>query len=117
MRQRELHLYDPETGESRRLAPDLDRGLGDVVEPGVAWDDAEEGVRFLGPDAGHYRVRRVVPGGAESEDGGESGDGDGVTVRVSEGTVSAFDVREGVAFVRSEADHPGDVFSTTDAGT
>jgi dipeptidyl aminopeptidase/acylaminoacyl peptidase len=40
-----------------------------------------------------------------------------VTVRVSEGTVSAFDVREGVAFVRSEADHPGDVFSTTDAGT
>jgi dipeptidyl aminopeptidase/acylaminoacyl peptidase len=109
MRQRELHLYDPEAGESRRLAPDLDRGLGNVVEPGVSWDDAEEAVHFLGPDEGHYRVRRVVPGA--------DGEEDDVSVRVPEGTVSAFDVRDGVVFVRSEADHPGDLFSTTDAET
>jgi dipeptidyl aminopeptidase/acylaminoacyl peptidase len=112
MRQRELHLYDPDPGESRRLAPDLDRGLGNVVEPGVAWDATEEAVHFLGPDEGHYRVRRVVPGDGEGEE-----TGDDVSVRVPEGTVSAFDVREGVAFVRSEADHPGDVFYTTDAET
>jgi dipeptidyl aminopeptidase/acylaminoacyl peptidase len=112
MRQRELHLYDPEADESRRLAPDLDRGLGNVVEPGVAWDEAEEAVHFLGPDEGHYRIRRVVPG-----DGGGGEVGDDVSVRVPEGTVSAFDVREGVAFVRSESDHPGDVFFTTDGET
>ena len=109
MRQRELHLYDPDADESRRLAPDLDRGLANAADPGVAWDDAGAAVHYLGPDEGHYRVRRVVPGAEGSEDE--------VAVAVPEGTVSAFDAREGVAFVRSEADHPGDLFFTTDGET
>ena len=94
--QTDLMCYDPGGGETV-LTTDLDR----TVDPAsVTWDANEASVLFVTPDEGDFVVRRV------------RSDGEGaIEAVVTEGHVtSATSGDERVAFVRSEWDHPGDVF-------
>ncbi|USZ66849.1 S9 family peptidase [Halorussus salilacus] len=101
LRQTELKVLDRETGEVTTPTASLDRTVGGGMEP--QWGPDEEALYFATPDEGDVAVWRA-PGDA-------SADPERV---VAEGTVSGASVGEdAVAFVRSEWDHPGDVFVST----
>ena len=108
LRQTELKVLDRETGAVTTPTASLDRTLGLAVAPqwGIVqpqWGPDEEDLFFVTPDEGTDTLWRA-PGDA-------SGDPEAV---VAEGTVYGASVgADAVAFVRSEWDHPGDVFATT----
>ncbi|SFL38881.1 Dipeptidyl aminopeptidase/acylaminoacyl peptidase [Halogranum rubrum] len=105
MRQTDLELYDCETGESTLLTTDLDRTVD--LDVGFSWDPDEERVFFATPDEGHVVVRSVAGDGSESP-----------VNATTTGHTTGFSVaEENVAVVRSEWDHPGDVFLTTREGS
>ncbi|WP_254546128.1 S9 family peptidase [Halomarina pelagica] len=102
MRGTDVEVFDRATGEAVTVTSALDR----TVEPtSIRWDGEGERLYFLTPDEGRVVLRRAAPEeGADPE------------VVVGEGELVGASARAGrVAFVRSDWDHPGDVFSL-DAG-
>ncbi|WP_254536106.1 S9 family peptidase [Halomarina litorea] len=93
MRQTDLVALDRGTGDETVLTADLDRT---VVPGGFRWDGRS--LYFLTPDEGEVVLRRAgLDASPERVVGG--------------GELSGLSVRESrVAFIRSEWDHPGDVF-------
>ncbi|WP_135807158.1 alpha/beta hydrolase family protein [Halorussus marinus] len=104
LRQTELKVIDRETGTVTTPTEDLDRTLSADVS--VQWGPDESELYFSTPDEGDVAVWRA-PGDASAAPERVVADG-----HVSGGSVGA----DAVAFVRSEWDHPGDVFVTTRAG-
>ena len=104
LRQTEIEVLDRETGEVTTLTETLDRTLSMAVSP--QWGPSEELLYFSTPDEGEYAVWRA-PGDAGSDPERVVGDGE-----VEAATVGA----DKIAFVRSEWDHPGDVFVSTLGG-
>ncbi|MFC4551815.1 MULTISPECIES: alpha/beta hydrolase family protein [Halorussus] len=108
LRQTGIEVLDRETGEVTTPTAVLDRTLAVSVSPpwGTVppqWGPNEEDLFFVTPDEGTYTLWRA-PGDA-------SADPESV---VDEGGVYGMSVGESAAaFVRSEWDHPGDVFATT----
>jgi len=105
LKQTEVQVIDTESGELTAPMADLDRTLGHGTAP--QWGPKEETLYFTTPDegavslwAGHWEA--TEPERVLREDGASI---DGVDV----GT----DI---VAVVKSEWDHPGDVFVTTPRG-
>ncbi|NHN60605.1 MULTISPECIES: S9 family peptidase [Halorussus] len=104
LRQTEIKVLDPETGDVTTPTEPLNRTLS--VDMSVQWGPNEEDVYFLTPDEGEVAVWRA-PGDA-------SADPERV---VADGTVEDAGVGpDKLAFVRSEWDHPGDVFVSTLGG-
>ncbi|MFC5971834.1 prolyl oligopeptidase family serine peptidase [Halomarina salina] len=96
MRQTDLEVFDHETGETVTPTASLDRT---VAPAGFEFDDGL--LYFLTPDEGNAVLRRAAP-----EDDADC------EIVVGEGELTGASVRDGrVAFVRSEWDHRGDVFS------
>ncbi len=104
LRQTEIEVLDRETGEVTRPTESLDRTLAMAVSP--QWGPNNESLYFATPDEGEYAIWRV-PGDAGSDPERVVGDGE-----VEAATVGA----DKIAFVRSEWDHPGDVFVSTPGG-
>ncbi|MFB6136185.1 MAG: prolyl oligopeptidase family serine peptidase, partial [Halobacteriaceae archaeon] len=103
LRQTEVRVHDPETGDVRTLTDRLDRTVGS----GPQWGDDGERVYFTTPDEGSVVLRRVA----------DDADADPEVTLGGEREVEGFDVgRDAVAFVQSEWDHPGDVFAATPGG-
>lgn len=100
MRQTDIEVYDRETGDIVTPTARLDR----TVEPAsIQWDGNE--LYFLTPDEGRVVLRRVAAEHAIPE-------------IVDSGELTGASVRDGVvAFVRSEWDHPCDVFTRVDGET
>jgi len=104
LRQTELEVTDRETGDVTTPTASLDRTLS--MDVPIQWGPDETELYFSTPDEGDVAVWRA-PGDA-------SADPERV---VSDGHVAGGSVGEdAVAFVRSEWDHPGDVFATTRGG-
>jgi dipeptidyl aminopeptidase/acylaminoacyl peptidase len=100
IRQDAVHVYDPETDETRDATAGIDRTV-----QAFAWGPDEEAVYVSTPDEGAVTLWRTP------------WDGDGSTVVVRDGHLSAFHVTDaGVGFVQSEWDHPGDVFFASPDG-
>ncbi|UPV75647.1 S9 family peptidase [Halorussus limi] len=104
LRQTEIEVLDRETGEVTTPTEGLDRTLSTAMAP--QWGPDEENLYFLTPDEGDYAVWRA-PGDAEADPRRVVGDGE-----IEDATVGP----DKVAFVRSEWDHPGDVFVSTLGG-
>ena len=101
----ELEVVDAETGEVLRPTAGLDRTLGYSGAP--QWGPNEELLYFNTPDEGAGTLWRVHY---------EETDPDPV-IREEWASLDGFHVGEDlVAFVRSEWDHPGDVFVSTRGG-
>ncbi|WP_101298064.1 S9 family peptidase [Halegenticoccus soli] len=104
MRQTDVEVYDRGTGETTVVTADLDRTVD--YGAGLAWGPTGDDVYFVTPDEGEVVVRRAAA------------DGSGVSVVAGDGHATGFDVvtdpdgsgGAAVAFVKSEWDHPGDVF-------
>ncbi|WP_129114086.1 S9 family peptidase [Halegenticoccus tardaugens] len=101
MRQTDVEVYDRRTDETTVLTADLDRTV--EYAAGLRWDSECEHLYFLTPDEGDVVVRRAAA------------DGSGVSTATVGGHATGFDVAsdgggETVALVKSEWDHPGDVF-------
>ncbi|WP_323674352.1 S9 family peptidase [Halorubellus sp. PRR65] len=112
LRQADVHLYDPDTGDVRVPTADLDRTIeGDAP---LQFGPGDESVYVLTPETGSVVVRRVpvAPAGADAPPDAAP------TVVVGEDAhCSGFDASADVlAFAASEWDHPGDVFAATPRG-
>ena len=93
LRQTELELYDPATAKTTRPTESFDRTV--ALDGGLSWADGC--VHFLAPDEGAYTICRA--------------NADGIEQLVTKGHTSGVTASEdGVAFVRSDWDHWGDVF-------
>ena len=105
LQQTELKVLDAETGEVAHPTANLDRTLGYAAAP--QWGPDEETLFFTTPDEGATALWRV------------DWDGDEPT-RVLRDDWSSIDAAhigdDLVAFVRSEWDHPGDLFVSTLGG-
>ncbi|ELY55053.1 S9 family peptidase [Natronolimnohabitans innermongolicus] len=105
LRQTEIRVLEPETGEVRTPTEPLDRTIGGRCQ--FRWAPDGETIYFTTPDEGS-RVCWTVPADASAEPTRIYGEG---------GTIAEFDVGENaVAYVESEWDHPGDVVVTTRGG-
>ncbi|MFC4450611.1 alpha/beta hydrolase family protein [Halorussus aquaticus] len=104
LRQTEIEVLDRETGEVTTPTESLDRTL--AIGMAVQWGPDEEDLYFLTPDEGDYAVWRT-PADASADPERVVGGG-----HVEDATVG----EDKVAFVRSEWDHPGDVFVSTLGG-
>ncbi|WP_276279983.1 S9 family peptidase [Halorussus caseinilyticus] len=104
LRQTEIEVLDPETGEVTTPTESLDRTLS--MSMPVQWGPNDENIYFLTPDEGEFAVWRA-PGDASSDPERVVGDGEVGSATVGE---------DKIAFVRSEWDHPGDVFVSTLGG-
>lgn len=112
LKQTELKVFDTESGETTATpTATLDRTLALSVVAhwgGVTpeWGADQEDLFFVTPDEGAETLWRV-PGDASSDP----------EAVVDDGTVYGFSVgKNAVALVRSEWDHPGDVFVSTPRG-
>ncbi|MFC6952272.1 S9 family peptidase [Halorubellus litoreus] len=112
LRQADVHVYDPETGDVRVPTAGLDRTV--AGDGPVQFGPGDESVYVLTPDAGSVVVRRVpvAPAGAS-----EPPEEDAAVVVGEDAHCSGFDASADVlAFTASEWDHPGDVFAATPRG-
>ncbi|WP_227133882.1 S9 family peptidase [Halorubellus salinus] len=112
LRQADVHVYDPETGDVRVPTAGMDRTV--AGDGPVQFGPGDESVYVLTPETGSVVVRRVpvAPAGADAPPDED------VTVVVGEDAhCSGFDASADVlAFTASEWDHPGDVFAATPRG-
>ncbi|WP_135823523.1 S9 family peptidase [Halorussus ruber] len=104
LRQTEIEVLDRETGEVTTPTESLDRTLS--VDIPFQWGPDEENLYFVTPDEGEYAVWRA-PGDASTDPERVVGDGKVEDMSVGD---------DAIAFVRSEWDHPGDVFVSTLGG-
>ncbi|MFT4890020.1 MAG: dipeptidyl aminopeptidase/acylaminoacyl peptidase [Halobacteriales archaeon] len=101
----EVKVYDRETGEVSHPTADLDRTLG--LDASVQWGPDEELLYFATPDEGASALWEVAWDETEPDR----------VIREDWSSIDGADVGEdAVAFVRSEWDHPGDVFVATRGG-
>ncbi|WP_435319794.1 prolyl oligopeptidase family serine peptidase [Haloarchaeobius sp. TZWSO28] len=108
LRQTEVRVFDPETGETHTPTAGLDRTM--AYDADICWGADEERLYFPTPEAGSVVLRRVTWNEGESAD-------DTTIVAGSGMHLTDFDVgRDVAAFVASEWDHPGDVFLSTPGG-
>ena len=105
LRGTDMRVYDRDAGATHTLTEDIDR----MATGPLRWGPDGEEVYFLTPDEGQVAIRAAaVDRVAEDEES--------VRTIVRDGETTGFDVGSGLAFVRSEWDHPGEVF-VTDSGT
>ncbi|WP_137284147.1 S9 family peptidase [Halorussus salinisoli] len=104
LRQTEIEVLDRETGEVTTPTESLDRTLD--MSMSVQWGPSDENLYFLTPDEGEFSVWRA-PADASTDPERVVGAG-----TVEDATVG----EDKIAFVRSEWDHPGDVFVSTPGG-
>jgi len=105
LRQTELHVYDRRDGQLHEPTAGLDRTLGFEAAP--QWGPDDEQLYFATPDEGAGALWRVDWDGDDPER----------VVREDGASLDAAHVGEDlVAFVRSDWDHPGDVFVATRGG-
>ncbi|MFQ3295142.1 MAG: dipeptidyl aminopeptidase/acylaminoacyl peptidase [Natrialbaceae archaeon] len=101
----EVKVYNRETGDVTHPTADLDRTLG--LHGSVQWGPDEELLYFATPDEGATALWEVA---------WDDTDPDRV-LREDWSSIDGADVGDdAVAFVRSEWDHPGDVFVATRGG-
>ena len=103
MRQPNVCVFDPETGEGTVVTADLDRPLDRTQS--MSWDRGA--LYFLTPDEGHVAVRRA------------DFDSNGVTLDVllATGESTGLDAAGGtVAVPRATAEHPADMFALGNGG-
>jgi len=102
--QTELHVVDPETGDVAEMTADLDRTLGYQSSP--QWGPEGKRLYFSTPDEGAVALWSVVyDSGAETQPDPER------VLRADGASIDAAHAGpDRIAFVRSEWDHPGDLF-------
>ena len=100
LQQGEVRVYDHGADETHEATATIDRTAG-----AFQWGPKDETIYVATPDEGAVALRRVPWEGGEAD------------VILRDGHLDGFDVGEdAVAFVRSEWDHPGDVFAATKGG-
>jgi dipeptidyl aminopeptidase/acylaminoacyl peptidase len=105
LRQVELNVLDAETGDVFRPTADLDRTLGYAAAP--QWGPDEQRLFFTTPDEGAVSLWRVDYEDTDPER----------VLREDWSSLDAAHIGEDlVAVVRSEWDHPGDLFVSTLGG-
>ena len=105
LRQTELHVFDVDTERVTRPTADLDRTLGLSAAP--QWGPDEERLYFTTPDEGAVSLWRVGWSDSEPER----------VLREAGTSIDGVDIGSDiVALIKSEWDHPGDVFATTHGG-
>ncbi|PSP78787.1 S9 family peptidase [Halobacteriales archaeon QS_1_68_20] len=105
LRPTELKVLDADTGDVTHPTADLDRTLGYEADP--QWGPSRETLYFATPDEGTETLWSVRWDDTDAEP----------VVREDWATVDGFDVGDDVvAFVRSDWDHPGDLFVSTRGG-
>jgi dipeptidyl aminopeptidase/acylaminoacyl peptidase len=106
LRQTELNVLDADDGTVTHPTANLDRTLG--YESAPQWGPDEERLYFTTPDEGAVALWAVPWDGTDAER----------VVRADWTSIDAVHVGENlVAVVKSEWDHPGDLFVTTHEGT
>ncbi|MFC4359764.1 S9 family peptidase [Halobium salinum] len=118
MRQTEVDVYDPETGETTTVTEDLDRTVDATCS--FRWGPDEECLYFVTPDEGEHVIRRAWADGSGVETTGarcEHEQGfDVVAVGGGAGDDGEHEATGGdgddhlVATVHTGWNHPGDVF-------
>ena len=104
LRGTDVQVYD----RGEEVTHTLTEGLDRTAAGPLRWGPDEEEVYFLTPDEGQVAIRA-----AAAKAGREDGEGEkSVRTVVRGGETTGFDVGSEVAFVRSEWDHPGEVFVT-----
>ncbi|MFC7190572.1 S9 family peptidase [Halocatena marina] len=106
MQQTDVEVCDP-TGEQTVITADLDR----TVEPqSIQW--AGDDLYFLTPDTGNVVLRRAV---LEATNDPERDLETDSSIVVKDGELTGVSVEgDTIAFIKSEWDHPGDVFALVD---
>jgi len=101
----EVKVYDRRTGDVTHPTADLDRTLG--LHGSVQWGPDEELLYFATPDEGATAFWEVAWDDTDPD----------MVLREDWSSIDGADVGEdAVAFVRSEWDHPGDLFVATRGG-
>ena len=115
LNQTELEVFDRSTGDVTQPTAGLDRTLGYGGQP--QWGPDEEHLYFTTPDEGAVALW-ATPWDADEESADRAGQGPERVARTDGASIDGVDVGEDlIAMVRSEWDHPGDVFLTTLEGT
>ncbi len=105
LRQTELKVLDVDSGDVAHPTASLDRTLGFGAAP--QWGPDDEQLYFATPDEGASALWRVDWDGDDPER----------VVRQDWASIDGAHVgEEAVAFVRSDWDHPGDLFAATPGG-
>jgi len=105
IQQTDLHVYDHGTDTVHDITATVDRSLG--LDAAPVWGPDGETVYFTTPDEGQTAVWAAPgDGSGDPERVVRGGDIDGIAPG-----------RDRLAFTRSEATHPGDVFVHADGGT